>query len=488
MTFAEIISQRASSADSQQNIITDGADTCTYAEIPGLLEQLGLLLRDKGVRTEHCLAVECANSLAGALTLLFLLQQGYRFVLLPPAGKQDLKPIPAFCQFHLVIQPPVAKRPESASWSQKLAGSLRVEPISGYDPAQDKTESTPGKLYLRTSGSMGVSKIVVHAHATLLQNAQNCLHHYRFNSSDRVSIPVPVFHLYGFGAAFLPAILAGSAIDLQHNANLIKYLHREKHFRPTITVLTPSLCEMLLHGFQNPRSYKLVLTSGQRIKEDLFRRFDQRVGGSLVNQYGSSEMGAIAACTPDDPIEQRVAMLGKPMDGVSLTVEEVQPDASNGAGHGILFCCHPYGFQGYVDETGAWLYRAQPENWYPTGDMVALHPNAGLEVIGRADNSINRSGYLVLLTDIEKALEKLSTVKQVVVVAMEEQNMQGQQLAAFCILQDDDAQFTPEQIRESCFDILPHYARPERIVVVEAFPSLPSGKIDRQALRSQVTG
>jgi acyl-coenzyme A synthetase/AMP-(fatty) acid ligase len=129
----------------------------------------------------------------------------------------------------------------------------------------------------------------------------------------------------------------------------------------------------------------ILLSSGQRIKEDLFRRFDQSVGACLINQYGSSEMGAIAACTPDNPIELRVAMLGKPMDGVSLKVEEVQPDAE-------------------------------------------------LEVIGRADNSINRSGYLVLLTDIEKTLEKLPTVKQVVVVTMEKENMQGQQLAAFCMI------------------------------------------------------
>jgi hypothetical protein len=49
-----------------------------------------------------------------------------------------------------------------------------------------------------------------------------------------MTIPVPIFHMYGLGAAFLPGILAGASIDFQANSNLLKYLQREKDFNPNI--------------------------------------------------------------------------------------------------------------------------------------------------------------------------------------------------------------------------------------------------------------
>ncbi|MEB4591253.1 class I adenylate-forming enzyme family protein [Candidatus Thiothrix sp. Deng01] len=482
MTFAETITQNAGSPRIQHNPITDGASACTYAELPALLDQLGNLLQAQGVGSGDCVAVECANSLAGALTLLYLLQQGRSFMLLPPTGKQDqdLKPVPAFCQYRLVIAPPAARSMDKTI-PQQLADALRVERLDSYDPAQDHADRSTARLYLRTSGSMGTAKIVVHTHDALLRNAQNCVAHYGYASDDRVCIPVPIFHFYGFGAAFLPAVLAGAAIDVQHGANLIKYLHREKHFHPNIAVLTPSLCEMLSHGFQQPRHYKLAVTSGQRIKAELFRSFDQSVGGCLVNQYGSSEMGATAACLPADPLETRALMVGRPMPGVVL---QAAAEADGAAPQGVLRCQHPCGFEGYVDETGAWLHRTVPGGWYSTGDLVKTHPDGELEVLGRADNSLNRRGYLVLLTDIEKALEQIPAISQAIVVASEQENMQGQQLTAFC-LPHPGSQPSTEQIRANCFEMLPPYARPDSIQLIDRYPMLPSGKIDRQALRAR---
>jgi acyl-coenzyme A synthetase/AMP-(fatty) acid ligase len=332
--------------------------------------------------------------------------------------------------------------------------------------------NSPSKLYLRTSGSMGASKIVVHSHAGMIGNAENCIAKYGFGPASRATIPVPIAHMYGFGAEFLPAALAGCSIDLQDKTNLLKYLDREKKFEPTIVFATPAICDMLAKGYKKPRTnYDVFVTSGQRISEELFRNFDALVSGRLVNQYGSTEMGATAAANPGDPLDARATTIGKPMGGVQLMVTS----------QGELHCLHPYGFEGYLDEDGGWISRSEPGAWYRTGDLAIVQPDGEIVVTGRADASVNRSGYLVLLSDVERVMEKIEAVGEVAVVPAAGEGSRGQRIAAFCVARPGfEADATA--IRERCFQLLPHYAIPDVVKVLPSLPLLASAKIDRRTL------
>ena len=463
-----ILDRVITSSTTRNNILTDGQFTCRYSELPDLLDQIDRFIAGRGVGAEACVAVECVNSLAGALLLVALLRERTSFLLTSASPQaSDLKPTPHFCGYRLTVVP----------GTLSPAGSIRVEP----NPQYNGKPWPPGKLYLRTSGSMGASKIVIHSHEKVIGNARNCVLKYAFNAATRALIPVPIAHMYGFGAELLPAIMAGASIDLQEKTNVLKYLDREKRFRPTMAFVTPSICEMLLKAFKAPRTnYAVFVTSGQRISEELFRAFDPCVNGRLINQYGSTEMGATSACDPGDHLDRRAQTIGAPMSGVQLRVAE------GPSGAGELFCRHPYGFEGYVDETGEWLEPAPADGWYRTGDLATAGPDGSIAVLGRADSSVNRRGYLVLLSDIERTLEKLEGLAGVVVVAGGGENKQGQRIAAFCVPRSGSI-LDGTQLRHHCFDVLPHYAVPDEVRVTDRLPLLPSGKVDRQALAAQVT-
>ncbi len=467
MNFSTNLIHVTTATNSAENFLTDGLLTCHYAELPNLLTNLDNYLKAQGIQTNDCVAVECINSVPSALLLMLLLQKQQGFVLLPAPEKKDeasaLKPVPQFCQYRLIITPIGKENAENALGNPALF--LTVE---SHDTGGIRLE-TQGKLFLRTSGSMGAAKIVVHNHDSLLGSAKNVIEKYQFTSEDRFAIPVPIFHLYGFGAEFLPAILLGASIDLQNNTNLLKYLERERRFNPTVAFITPNLCEMLLQGRKTPRPYKIIVVSGQRIKEELFRTFDPLCGNRLVNQYGSTEMGPIAACFPDDSLETRVTSIGEPMRGVELRIEE----------DGNLYCKHPYHFSGYMDEQGNWLHQA--EEWQRTGDIAIRHDDNSIAVVGRADNSINRSGYLILLADIERLMEQLEYIAQVVVISTKAENIQGQKLVACCVLKPNKT-VTTETCRNDCMTILPKYAVPDSVLFLNELPLLPSGKFDQQTL------
>ena len=83
-------------------------------------------------------------------------------------------------------------------------------------------------------------------------------------------------------------------------------------------------------------------------------------------------------------------------------------------------------------------------------------------------------------------MEKLPGIAQDVVTAAPGSGSRGDRIAAFCVPKGDidlDAQV----IRSRCFDLLPRYALPDEIHLVEAVPLLASGKVDRRALAAELS-
>jgi acyl-CoA synthetase (AMP-forming)/AMP-acid ligase II len=341
---------------------------------------------------------------------------------------------------------------------------------------------------------MGASKLVVHDQDLLMENALSCARKYRFSAQDRAAIPVPIAHLYGLGAELLPALFSGASIDLQDQTHLLKYLDRERLFEPNIAFMTPGLCELLLKGFKTPRTrYRLVVTSGQRIGDALFDAFDARIGGCLVNQYGSSELGATAACDPEDALDLKRQTIGRPFPGVLLSIEPPDsglkhtPLPGTEGNTGELYCQHPFGFLGYVDDSGRWLLRRNPASWHPTGDLAHQDVQGHFQILDRAGNSINRRGYLVSFAELERQFESIWNKERVVVVRSEHHTPGSERIAAFCVSESRSGNSSSppgEVLRDLCVQRLPPWAVPDDVYVIDAFPILSSGKVDIQRLVS----
>ena len=79
-------------------------------------------------------------------------------------------------------------------------------------------------------------------------------------------------------------------------------------------------------------------------------------------------------------------------------------------------------------------------------------------------------------------MEKAEGVRRAVVVAAGE-SRRGPRLVAVCLGENG---VRPEAVRQRCFELLPRYAVPDEVVIVESLPHLPSGKVDRRAVRDLV--
>jgi acyl-CoA synthetase (AMP-forming)/AMP-acid ligase II len=477
----------ATAAGVRDRVLTDGLHTVSYAETAPLLEELSRRLTRRGVTRRHPVALECSQTVAGALALLYVLSREHDVVLLPELGdsaKEAGTPrfIPSFCQW--VITASSAQACESES---PLDG-LTAEENPGFVEEPVIADFQGPDLYLRTSGSTGVPKLTRMSHQKWLNNAQACVERWQLTPDDRLSVPVPIFHSYGFGAAFLPGLLAGSAMDVGSGGNILRYLEREESFVPNVGFLTPALCDMFLGLRKTPRPYRLVVTAGDKVKRETMAGFAPRFG-PLLNLYGSAEMGAVSAASPLDPPEQCLGTAGYPLAGIELRVEETGDGIEAAAGEevGRLYCRQPNGTGGYLIQEERWRFAPRgDEEWFETGDLARLRADGYLEILGRSGLSVKRDGLLVVFADVETAVEKVDGVRRAVVVAAGE-SRRGARLVAVCLVDPERSDLIPDAVRRQCFDLLPRYAVPDAVVFRDTLPLLPSGKVDRRTLRDLVS-
>nr|VFJ48041.1 MAG: AMP-binding enzyme C-terminal domain-containing protein [Candidatus Kentron sp. FW] len=475
------------SQTSPSNVLTDGQSSCAYGDIPKVFDRVRRYLAEKNILPEDCLAFECGNSVPDALILLYLLEEGHNFLLLAKGTKSsrdaDVEPFfPAFCRYRLDIMDVDDARKIDSPEPERF---LRITENQEWNGNQTAGQ----KFYLRTSGSTGSPKMAMHSHARFQGNVLNCVQRLRLDSNDRIAIPVPIYHMYGLGAAFLPGVAAGASIDLQKGANIIRYLQRERAFDPNVVFMTPVFCETLLKGRRSPREYRLTVLAGDRIRENTFEKYES-LFGCLVQLYGSTEMGAIAAASPDMPSKVRATTAGKPMTDVQMRLgkgsSETGGNESAMEATDELWCHHQYGFEGYVDENGNPIDSGEEyqDGWFRTKDFGRIKAGGYLEVLGRYDHSVNRDGLLVFFSDVEKALETIEGVDSATVIAKGE-GLRGKRLIAYCV-PVKNAELTEQDIRTASFDLLPKHAIPYRIIVIDSLPLLPNGKVDRQRLGKDI--
>lgn len=449
------------------NILTDGQLTCEYKNIPRVFEQLQHFFAEKGIQPQDGVVLDCENSLPSALVLLFLLEYGYHF-LLSKVENSDKVP-PQFCRYQLQVN------------SENLDPHNFLTVIEYSSNAHIFQDNEP-KLYLRTSGSTGEPKIIVHTHERMLGNATMCVHRFSYTDKSRIALTVPISHLFGLGAGFLPAMLVGASVDIQKSANILRYLQREKEFNPNTVLMTPIFCETLLKGRKTARFYELTVIAGDCLREGVFERYEL-LFGCLVRLYGSTEMGAIAAGNPQDSSELRSQAVGLPMEDVQLRIDNTTADISNSSqDSGEIWCKRRYSFIECWDSQGQLtaLEQIDAQGWFGTRDLGRILPNGHLEVLGRCDHSIKRDGLLVLFADVENALQSISGVEAAAVITKGE-SLRGKGLWAFCVV-NKTSDLDSVAIRAACFELLPKRAIPDKVIIVENLPLLMNGKLNRPFL------
>ena len=432
--------------------LTDGFCALSYRDLEGAVASACRTLDGCAARTRGRIAIPCDNDVRTVVALLACLEVGLDVELTPAsaAASRDCWGIV-----------------RAASTTSEIA----IEANPGFAAPAERAHG----VAVATSGSTGAPKRVLYRHRDLVANARGCVERLGLTAADRVAIPVPTFHMYGLGAALLPALIAGASVDLQPRANAMRFVARERAFAPTVAFLTPGFAQGLLAARHGTRAYRATVLAGDWMPASAFAAYEER-HGPVVALYGTTELGAVAAASPGNRLAERVEGAGRALPGVDVELRTTR-------GRDELFVRRADGFRGYLDAEGRFSPAELDAGFWATRDHAELLNGDRLRLLGRADDAVKRDGRLVRLGEVEAVLLEIPGVERAAVIK-QGVTPRGEGLIAF-VAARSGSRFDEAEARQAARERLAGHAVPDRFVMLRNLPTLASGKIDREALRAE---
>lgn len=257
--------------------------------------------------------------------------------------------------------------------------------------------------------------------------------------------------------------------------------HEVTHFQ-----CTPSMARMLCFDDEaktQMAKLKHMMVGGEAFPNALAKDLKQILKGRLTNMYGPTET-TIWSTTQDveDPAN---IPIGRPIANTDIYIldENRQPVPTGVPGD--LFIGGQGVVRGYLNrpELTAERFTDNPfkpgERMYWTGDLAKYRDDGVIEFLGRVDHQVKIRGYRIELGEIEARLGEHPSVRECVLV-LREDTPGDQRLVGY--LTPDGRAPDPNDIRKHLRKDLPEYMVPSDIVVLDAMPLTPNGKIDRKQL------
>jgi len=376
--------------------------------------------------------------------------------------------------------------------------SLSEYPTSNINFLTDK----PDVAYLvYTSGSTGNPKGVEGTHKSLLNRLRWGSSRFPYEPGESSCQKTPISFVDSLAEIYAP-LIGGSPLVILPNGSakdptlLVAMLALHGISRLiAVPSLIKEVCDVLSATRQSLPSLKLLISSGEVLTAMLAIEVQKTLPQvSLVNLYGSSEVGADVTCFVVPPIldQDETVPIGKPISNTILRVLDEHLRMVPGTAVGELYVGGDGLARGYInrpDETAARFiadpFDDDPEaRLYRTGDFVRRRADGNLEYCGRVDHQIKIRGVRVELGEIEQQLQRISGVGSALVIARLRKNGETY-LTAYLI--PDKTHVPPVtldrlHLQQALSAVLPPVMVPSHFVFLESFPLTDNGKLDRLAL------
>ncbi|HEX2189999.1 MAG TPA: amino acid adenylation domain-containing protein, partial [Longimicrobiaceae bacterium] len=371
-------------------------------------------------------------------------------------------------------------------------------------PARGEGENgaTPDNLayVIYTSGSTGRPKGVRVSHRNLLATLAAARERYDFRPDDRVAAVASFSFDIWLLEAVLP-LLAGASVRI---------LAREQVLQPerllaglegaTCLHAVPSLMRQAAEALRSSgralAGMRQVFVGGEAVAPELLDALREVFPAATVRViYGPTETTVICADHRSAAGEARRQWIGRPLGNATLFVLDggMQPVPVRVPGELYIggasvardylgrpeltaekFVPDPFG-----REPGGRLYRS--------GDRVRWTAEGELEFLGRTDAQVKIRGFRIEPGEVEAVLAEHPGVAEAAVTVRGDAGG-DLRLAAYAVPAAGDGAPDAAELRRWLAGRLPDYMVPAAVLVLEALPLTPSGKLDRRALPAPAEG
>jgi fatty-acyl-CoA synthase len=339
-----------------------------------------------------------------------------------------------------------------------------------------------------TSGTTGFPKGVMLTHYNVINNGFNIGECMKFTEKDRLCIPVPFFHCFGCVLGVMACITHGSTMVPVEIFDPLKVLQTVEKERCTAVHGVPT---MFIAELEHPEFGKFDLTSlrsgimaGSNCPIEVMKKVINLMHAREITiAYGQTESSPVITQTrTDDPIELRVATVGRALPDVEVKIVDIESGATLPPGKQGELCTRGYlvmkGYYRMPEETAKAI---DGENWLHTGDLAVMDENGYCKITGRIKNMIIRGGENIYPREIEEFLYTHPKISDIQVYGVPDRKYGEQVMAA--IVPKKGVEMTEEEVKDFCRGKIANYKIPKYVKFVDSYPMTASGKIQKFKLR-----
>lgn len=457
--------------------VTDARTNLTYGQLDARADRLARALTSHGAGPGRIVAFALPRSVDLAVAVLAVLKAGAAYLPLDPEHPvertayllSDAEPVCVIAG----EEPPVAVACPIVSPDADAPG-IELTKARPADPA----------YLIYTSGTTGRPKGVVVEQRNLSTYVARCAQAYPSLRGASLlhatmSFDATVTTLHGAlavgGRVHIAAVHEAGAQPLSGGYTFLKAT-------PSHLALLPAL----------PRDISPAeefMLGGEPLVGEALRSWRRdHPGVRLINHYGPTEL--TVGCTdhriePGDDLPSGPVPIGRPMWNTRAYVLDAWLNPVPAGVEGELYVAGDQVARGYRNRPGLTAERfvADPfgppgERMYRTGDLAVRRADGTLELRGRADGQLKIRGLRIEPGEIEGVLTAHDHVEQAA-VAVREDRPGVRRLVGYVV---GPAAVDGADVRAHAARHLPGHMVPEALVVLDALPMTPNGKLDRAAL------
>lgn len=338
-----------------------------------------------------------------------------------------------------------------------------------------------------TSGTTGEPKGVMHSANTVMANIIPYAQRLQLGADDVVLMASPMAHQTGFMYGLIMPILLRARVVLQdiwEPRQAIQLIQQEGvSFTMASTPFLTDLARAVTDSGQGVPTLRTFLCAGAPIPGPLVEQARTALGAKIVSAWGMTENGAVTLTRLDDADERAVHTDGCPLPGVEVKVVDVDGSSLPVGEPGKLLLRACSNFGGYLRRPH--LNGTDADGWFDTGDLARIDAQGYIRITGRSKDVIIRGGENIPVVEIESLLYRHPAIAMAAIVAYPDERLGERACAVVVPRPGQGIDLADIQNFLKAQKVAVQYI-PERLVVRDAMPSTPSGKIQKFKLREML--
>jgi fatty-acyl-CoA synthase len=343
-----------------------------------------------------------------------------------------------------------------------------------------------------TSGTTGTPKAATLTHHNIVNNAKISAEVMQFSESDRLCIPVPMYHCFGMVLGTLLCATHGATIVFPSAgfdpAAVLRTVEAERctalHGVPTMFI-----AELEVPDFDRYElgSLRTGIMAGAPCPIELMHRVMEDMHlAEITIGYGMTETGPLSTQTSvEDRLDLRVTTVGRVLPHTEVKIVDEQKRIVDRGVPGELctrgYCVMPY----YWHDEERTRKEIDSSHWIKSGDLATIDDEGYVRVVGRIKDMIIRGGENIYPREIEEFYYSHPMIDEVEVFGVPDKKY-GEAVAAWIKLRAGQS-LSAEEIREYGKGRLAHFKIPQFVRFVDEFPMTVTGKVKKYVMREQMS-